>query len=275
MASTTFVDNSSIIYASWLNDINATTYSGTFISSTITPSNLVCNGSVSGTGFTGLVNNTLSAPGQIGNGTPNTGAFTTLSASGSVTLTTALSIANGGTGLSAAGSAGSVLTSDGTSWSIVPKITSGTAQASTSGTSINFTGIPSWVKRITVMFNGVSTNGSSHWLIQVGAGSVTTSGYNTYGVNTSVSALNGGGYTNGIASVRNVGATDVCSGLITIATIGTNIWTANGMVGSSAANNGFMTAGGITLGGTLDRVRITTVNGTDTFDAGSINILYE
>jgi len=86
MASTTFVDNSSIIYASWLNDINATTYSGTFISSTITPSNLVCNGSVSGTGFTGLVNNTLSAPGQIGNGTPNTGAFTTLSTSGLATL---------------------------------------------------------------------------------------------------------------------------------------------------------------------------------------------
>jgi hypothetical protein len=86
MASTTFVDNSSIIYASWLNDINATTYNGTFISSTITPSNLVCNGSVSGTGFTGLVNNTLSAPGQIGNGTPNTGAFTTLSTSGLATL---------------------------------------------------------------------------------------------------------------------------------------------------------------------------------------------
>lgn len=86
MASTTFVDNSSIIYASWLNDINATTYNGTFISSTITPQNLVCNGSVSGTGFTGLVNNTLSAPGQIGNGTPNTGAFTTLSTSGLASL---------------------------------------------------------------------------------------------------------------------------------------------------------------------------------------------
>lgn len=79
MASTTFVDNSSIIYASWLNDVNGAVYNGTFISSTITPTNIVCNGSVSGTGFSGLVNNTLTAPGAIGNGTPNTGAFTTLS----------------------------------------------------------------------------------------------------------------------------------------------------------------------------------------------------
>ena len=88
MASTTFVDNSSIIYASWLNDVNSAVYNGTFISSTITPTNIVCNGSVSGTGFSGLVNNTLTSPGAIGNGTPNTGAFTTLSAT---TLTTTTS----------------------------------------------------------------------------------------------------------------------------------------------------------------------------------------
>lgn len=56
-------------------------------------------------------------------------------------------------------------------------LTQGTSQASTSGTAIDFTGIPSWVKRITVMFSGVSTNGTSVPQIQVGAGSVTTSGY--------------------------------------------------------------------------------------------------
>jgi len=52
-------------------------------------------------------------------------------------------------------------------------ITSMTAQASTSGTSIDFTSIPSWVKRVTVMYSGVSTNGTSNFLIQIGAGSVT------------------------------------------------------------------------------------------------------
>ena len=59
-------------------------------------------------------------------------------------------------------------------------ITSGTAVASTSGTSIDFTGIPSWAKRITVMFNGVSTNGTSQQLIQIGSGSVNATGYSSY-----------------------------------------------------------------------------------------------
>ena len=59
-------------------------------------------------------------------------------------------------------------------------LTSGTAQASTSGTAIDFTGIPSWAKRITVMFNGVSTNGTSNPQIQLGSGSPTTSGYTGY-----------------------------------------------------------------------------------------------
>ena len=52
------------------------------------------------------------------------------------------------------------------------QLVSGTAVASTSGTSIDFTGIPSWVKRITVMFNGVSTSGTSFKQIQIGSGSV-------------------------------------------------------------------------------------------------------
>jgi len=134
MASTTFVDNSSIIYASWLNDINATTYNGTFISSTITPSNLVCNGSVSGTGFTGLVNNTLSAPGQIGNGTPNTGAFTTLSAT---TLSTSgLATLNS---LSVTGSTTLVTPNLGTPSTLVGTNITGTANGLNAGIGVNQT----------------------------------------------------------------------------------------------------------------------------------------
>ena len=129
MASTTFVDNSSIIYASWLNDINATTYNGTFISSTITPSNLVCNGSVSGTGFTGLVNNTLSAPGQIGNGTPNTGAFTTLSTSGLATLNS----------LTVSGATTLVTPNLGTPSTLVGTNITGTSNALNAGIGVNQT----------------------------------------------------------------------------------------------------------------------------------------
>jgi len=153
-------------------------------------------------------------------------------------------------------------------------ITSGTAVASTSGTSIDFTGIPSWVKRITVMFSGVSTNGTSNYLVQLGAGSPTTSGYLGASsiVTTGVSCTN---FTTGVGVVNNIGAATVVHGSMTITAFGSNVWVASGVSAISGALGTMQTGGSVTLSGTLDRVRITTVNGTDTFDAGTINILYE
>ena len=87
MSSTTFTDGQSIIYSSWLNDVNTAVYSGTFPNGSLSLTNLTVSGSVSGAGFTSLVNNTLSAPGAIGNATPNTGAFTTLTATTPVSYT--------------------------------------------------------------------------------------------------------------------------------------------------------------------------------------------
>ena len=121
MASTTFVDNQTVIYASWLNDVNSVAYNGTFIASVVTPTNLVCNGTVSGSGFTSLVTNSFASPPAIGSAVPAAGSFTTLSSSGlatlnSLNLSTALSKSYGGTGLTSAGSAGNILTSDGTNW---------------------------------------------------------------------------------------------------------------------------------------------------------------
>jgi hypothetical protein len=52
-------------------------------------------------------------------------------------------------------------------------ITSGTAVATTSGTSIDFMALPSWVKQITVMFSGVSVSASSIIQVQLGTGSTT------------------------------------------------------------------------------------------------------
>jgi hypothetical protein len=152
------------------------------------------------------------------------------------------------------------------------QVVSGTAVASTSGTSIDFTSIPSWVKRITVMFNGVSTNGSSIKQVQIGAGSVTTSGYLSTGVNLSTVAVVSNATSGFILYSNN--ASDVISGVMVLTLISGNTWVSSHT--AKAATNIAVTGGGdIALGGTLDRVRITTVNGTDTFDAGSINIMYE
>ncbi len=147
-----------------------------------------------------------------------------------------------------------------------------TAQNSTSGTSIDFTGIPSWVKRVTVMFNGVSTNGSSRPIVQLGTSSgLATSGYSGSfwdGVNNVFQPTSG-------ISFAGAGAANVVNALFVFTYMGGNLWVASGQTGFTSTAFISGSQGNVTLSGTLDRVRITTVNGTDTFDAGSINILYE
>jgi hypothetical protein len=154
--------------------------------------------------------------------------------------------------------------------------TLGTAVASTSGTSIDFTSLPSWIKRITVMFSGVSTSGTSNLLIRFGSGSVDTSGYasvngSILGTNTTNIATN----TSGHLITPSVTAATNQSGTAILSLIGSNTWIVNG---TSQRNDGVVNTVITTktaLSGALDQVRITTVNGTDTFDAGTVNILYE
>ena len=158
-------------------------------------------------------------------------------------------------------------------------ITSGTAQASTSGTSIDFTGIPSTAKRITVMFDGVSKSGTSNFLVQLGdSGGIENTGYigNAIGTFTGPTIINVNS-TAGFPTAGDASAASVIYGAITFNLINasTNNWVAAGII--TTGNNGYNTtiSGRKALSGTLDRVRITTVNGTDTFDAGTINIMWE
>jgi hypothetical protein len=159
-------------------------------------------------------------------------------------------------------------------------LTSGTAQASTSGTSIDFTSIPSWVKRVTVMFDGVSTNGASPPLLQIGTASgVETSNYaGISGLMHSTGANTYTGITSGIVmAYSTMSAATTYSGSLTINLLNstTNTWVFNGALYASSVLYLQCFAGSKSLANTLTRVRITTVNGTDAFDAGSINILYE
>ena len=155
-------------------------------------------------------------------------------------------------------------------------ITSGTAVASTSGTSIDFTSIPSWVKRITVMINAVSTNGTNNYLIQIGSGSITSSGY--LGVSQTMAGSSGStplNFSSGFIIQNNNSASVSLQGTFVLTLLGSNVWTGMGITGDSNSNRIGWSGGSGTLSGVLDRVRFTTVGGTDTFDAGSINILYE
>jgi len=165
------------------------------------------------------------------------------------------------------------LQANGVAGSVYPLVL-GTAQTA-SGANVDFTGIPSWARRVTVMFNGVSTNGTARYRFQLGssAGFVTT-GYT--GANTvfGASTLSTNTQTAGF-ELNSAAATNTHDGSIQffLFSSSSNLWVANG--GFARSDNTYIVYGNVTLPGTLDRVRITTVGGTDTFDAGSINLLWE
>jgi hypothetical protein len=150
-------------------------------------------------------------------------------------------------------------------------LTLATAQNTTSGTSIDFTGIPSWAKRITVMLNGVSTNGANNLLVQIGdSGGIENTGY----VSTAFDRSDETQGTAGFILTSGNAAAIASSGLFICCLVGSNTWVGSSTLSRSDVG-GWAAAGTKTLSGTLDRITLTTVNGTDTFDAGSVNIMYE
>ena len=186
----------------------------------------------------------------------------------------------------AAGTANYVLTSGGAgvapSWAALSTITLGTKQASTSGTSITFTGIPSNAKRITVMFSAVSTNSTSPLMIQLGdSGGIETTGYTCVG-NTDQPSATGSQQANTsgfqIGSTTLYAADDSSSGFVTFNLLeaSSNTWVGFGMIGNTTTTvRMHYTVGIKATSATLDRLAITTVGGTATFDAGAINISYD
>jgi hypothetical protein len=153
----------------------------------------------------------------------------------------------------------------------MPLIKLETAKTAT-GTAVDFTSIPSWVKRITVMFSDLSTNGTSQYICQLGdSGGVENTGY-------AGGILSGGSFTvysAGFSFNTNVAAASVYYGSVTILKLNGNQWVATTACNAGATFANGSGSGSKTLSDTLDRIRITTVNGTDTFDAGTINIMYE
>ena len=155
-------------------------------------------------------------------------------------------------------------------------LTLATAQ-SASGTSVDFTSIPSWAKRITVMFNGVSISSNTPYaIVQLGSGSVTTSGYlGTLTTLSSASTVGTIATTTGFYFGNFGAAADTTNGQMVLTLQNSNNWVASGVFTNTNSLRGVFTAGNLSLGGALDRIRITTTDGTTTFDAGTINLIYE
>lgn len=157
-------------------------------------------------------------------------------------------------------------------------ITLGTAVTLSGQTAVDFTGIPATAKRVAVMFNGVSTNGSSSVQLQLGAsGGIENSGYLATCTVLSSSTIGSVNSTSGFQLY--LGGSDVASATrsrhVTINLLEGSKWVATGGVGLSNVAAMAELKGSKTLSDTLTTVRVTTVNGTDQFDAGSINISWE
>lgn len=155
-------------------------------------------------------------------------------------------------------------------------ITIGTAVATTSGTSHDFPGIPAGVRRITVSFSGVSTNGTSNYILQIGdSGGIEATGYTgANGTNGATAITN---FTTGYLLNTSVLAAGNYSGvaILTLVDAATFTWSFLANTNRNDAGTIFGGSGMKTLSAELDRLRLTTVGGTDAFDAGSINISYE
>lgn len=161
-------------------------------------------------------------------------------------------------------------------------ITSETAKAFnwngvSTNTFIDFTGIPSWVKRITVIFRQVSLSSTGSLLVQAGEGGTpTTTGY------TSISTYVVGGVQSGQLTstsgfiIQAGAATYQMFGHLIFTNVSGNTWVVSGVQGNITATAFSVTSSGVVaLSGVLNMIRVTSTSGTDTFDAGTINIMYE
>lgn len=164
-----------------------------------------------------------------------------------------------------------ILFNDSTTQSTRAGIVRGTYVATTSGSSVNFGSLPSWIKRITVLANGVSTTGTNRVIVQLGtSGGLVTSGYTGGAQNGLTITASTAGF---LLSNFNTTA-DARSGALVISNINSNTWVASGVISADANGVSAGVGGQIALGAVLTQISITT-NSADTFDAGGLNIFYE
>ena len=204
------------------------------------------------------------------------GATYTITAVGTTSFTSIGASANTvGVAFTATGVGSGTGTATLNTWTAGSSLASGTSVASTSGTSITFSSIPSWVKRITFMLNGVSTNGSNSIIIRLGSGSIDST--STYlGSNARLSNAGNvyNSFTTSFIICTGNSASDIQYGSIVFTLVSGNIWVCNGAT-TAGTNRTCISQGSKATSSTLDRISLSTDTGVDTFNAGSVNIIYE
>lgn len=255
MADTTYVDGTTpAVNAAWLNDINNTVY------------RILGTGGVVPPNTSTLLSNIGAQPAATAITTSNIGSQHVSLADSATNATNVPYSGVSGFPTNLAAVAGT---------DAICKILRPASQASTSGTGITFSSIPSWAKEISIGLSGVSTTGTNAVMVQIGTGgSPDTSGYLSAGAyagsTNTVTSTNG---TTGMITEGPSGTAVTRHGIITLVNMGSNIWAMSSIQARSDSAYVHVGAGSKTLSGTLDTIRITSVGSTDTFDAGTISIV--
>lgn len=212
--------------------------------------------------------------------TPGTGVATFLTTPSSANLRSALTDETG-SGAAVFADTPTLVTpilgtpTSGTLTNCTNSTVSGTSQATTSGTQFDFTGLPTGIKRITVSFSNVSMSGTDNIIVQIGdSGGFETSGYvstcgafdaSFLGIATSTA-----GFLIAVAGSTRAFSGSVCLTLIDSSTFS---WVSSvaGCLSTTFAVSG---GGHKSLSAEITQVRVTRT-GADTFDSGTVNILYE
>ena len=152
---------------------------------------------------------------------------------------------------------------------------------SASSTAVDFNGangIPSWAKRVTLMLDQVGTTSTGVPIIRLGTTSgIENSSYSSILSNTTASAIATKlSSTTGFEIIAAGLSTNRIAGQYVLNNFEGHVWIITGSMqpGTTVVGQQFI-AGRKTLASTLTRLQVTTTGGTDTFNAGSINIMYE
>lgn len=262
----------------------------TFTGTATTTDGIIVKGSATGTSSwrTTLIPATLTASRTLT--LPNvTGTVVTTGDTGSVTSTMIAdsTIVNGDVSAAAAIDGTKISPNFGSQDIITTGSVQGALKFSTATTisvatsTVTFTSIPSWVSQITLVFYNVSCSGADSFGVRLGtSGGITTTGYAgtnmrmydavanpQVGVLSSLFTL--------VAAGQNANAS-VYNGSVTITNITGNTWVCSGFHGantSSATATTGVTVGSITLGAVLTQIQLVDI--TSTFDAGTVNIMYQ
>lgn len=209
---------------------------------------------VSGTNIKTVNNNSLLGSGNVAVGTVTSIATSGGLTGGTITTSGTLSIADGGV----------------TPAKLSQPLTEGTAQSTTSGTVKEYNTIPSWVTRIIVIFDSVGLAAAAGLSVEVGNGTYATSGYSQ--TSTTLGAGTTSNYTTAF-TMRTNSSSGTYSGHMILTNVTGNTWVSSHVLGDNGATTTIVGGGRIALGGTLDRVRVT--SSTSSFDSGQVNIMYE